>query len=66
MIAACGAAPRSAVQLRGDAEHPRQGEPVTLSQLPTIKPVTVEPVAPVVVAKKTNVTAKKKDLGLTR
>lgn len=45
-------------------EHARQSKPITLNQLPTIKPVTVEPVAPALVAKKTK--AKKQDLGLTR
>jgi conjugative relaxase-like TrwC/TraI family protein len=45
-------------------EHARQGNPTTLSQLPTIKPVTIEPVAPALVAKKTK--AKKQDLGMTR
>jgi hypothetical protein len=45
-------------------EHARQSKPITLNQLPTIKPATVEPVAPALVAKKTK--AKKQDLGLTR
>lgn len=45
-------------------EHARKSKPIMLHQLPTIKPVVPEPVAPALVAKKTK--AKKKELGLTR
>jgi len=45
-------------------EHARKSKPIMLNQLPTVKPVTVEPVAPALVAKKAK--TKKQDLGLTR